>query len=69
LTEQKCGIFLTILLAQVTALHVEINLLPHPQPKDNHSDRYQVIEYTQEDFPENSKTYEIIFDTVGKRSF
>jgi len=29
----------------------------------------QVIDYTQEDFTENGKTYEIIFDTVGKRSF
>jgi NADPH:quinone reductase-like Zn-dependent oxidoreductase len=29
----------------------------------------QVIDYTQEDFTENSKTYDIIFDTVGKRSF
>jgi NADPH:quinone reductase-like Zn-dependent oxidoreductase len=29
----------------------------------------QVIDYTQEDFIENSKTYDIIFDTVGKRSF
>ena len=29
----------------------------------------QVIDYTQEDFTENSKTYDIIFDTVGKLSF
>jgi len=29
----------------------------------------QVIDYTREDFTENSKTYDIIFDTVGKRSF
>ena len=29
----------------------------------------QVIDYTQEDFTKNSKTYDIIFDTVGKRSF
>jgi len=29
----------------------------------------QVIDYTQEDFTENAKTYDIIFDTVGKRSF
>jgi NADPH:quinone reductase-like Zn-dependent oxidoreductase len=29
----------------------------------------RVIDYTQEDFTENSKTYDIIFDTVGKRSF
>ena len=28
-----------------------------------------VIDYTQEDFTENGKTYNIIFDTVGKRSF
>lgn len=29
----------------------------------------QVIDYTQEDFTENGKTFDIIFDTVGKRSF
>jgi NADPH:quinone reductase-like Zn-dependent oxidoreductase len=29
----------------------------------------QVIDYSQEDFTENGKTYDIIFDTVGKRSF
>jgi len=28
-----------------------------------------VIDYTLENFTENSKTYDIIFDTVGKRSF
>jgi len=29
----------------------------------------QVIDYTQENFTENGKTYDIIFDTIGKRSF
>ena len=29
----------------------------------------QVIDYTREDFTENGRTYNIIFDTVGKRSF
>jgi len=29
----------------------------------------QVIDYTQEDFTENGKSYDIIFDTVGKLSF
>ena len=29
----------------------------------------QVIDYTQEDFTENGKIYDIIFDTVGKLSF
>jgi len=29
----------------------------------------QVIDYSQEDFTQNGKTYDIIFDTVGKRSF
>ena len=29
----------------------------------------QVIDYTQEDFTKNGKPYDIIFDTVGKRSF
>jgi NADPH:quinone reductase-like Zn-dependent oxidoreductase len=29
----------------------------------------QVIDYTQEDFTGNGKAYDIIFDTVGKRSF
>jgi NADPH:quinone reductase-like Zn-dependent oxidoreductase len=29
----------------------------------------QVIDYTQEDFTESGKTYDIIFDTVGKLSF
>jgi NADPH:quinone reductase-like Zn-dependent oxidoreductase len=29
----------------------------------------QVIDYTQGDFINNGKTYDIIFDTVGKRSF
>ena len=29
----------------------------------------QVIDYTQENFTENGKTYDVIFDTVGKLSF
>ncbi len=29
----------------------------------------QVIDYTQEEFTQNGKAYDIIFDTVGKRSF
>ncbi|MBK7918012.1 MAG: NAD(P)-dependent alcohol dehydrogenase [Chloroflexi bacterium] len=29
----------------------------------------QVVDYTQEEFTENGTAYDIIFDTVGKRSF
>jgi NADPH:quinone reductase-like Zn-dependent oxidoreductase len=29
----------------------------------------QVIDYTQEDFTEDGRTFDVIFDTVGKRSF
>lgn len=29
----------------------------------------QVIDYTKEDFTKNSKTYDVIYDTVGKSSF
>ncbi|MEM7537046.1 MAG: zinc-binding dehydrogenase, partial [Chloroflexota bacterium] len=28
-----------------------------------------VIDYTQEDFTQNGQVYDVIFDTVGKRSF
>ncbi len=29
----------------------------------------EVIDYTQEDFTKNGKTYDVIFDSVGKQSF
>ena len=29
----------------------------------------EVIDYTQEDFTKNGKTYDVVFDAVGKHSF
>ena len=30
---------------------------------------YEVVDYTEEDFTKNGKTYDVIFDAVGKHSF